>query len=213
MKWSFENARGRVVVDDLVDVIREHRVELSQIDGAIGDGDHGVNMAKGFSMAAERMDAGASFTDALKVLGDVLMTEIGGAMGPLYGGFFRGMAKAGADRDAIDAPAFAAMLDAASAAIQRMGEAKVGDKTLVDALDPAVKAFHSAVSAGSSFAGALSEMSAAAEKGRDSTRDLVARVGRSARLGERSRGTLDAGAASCCLILQSMARSVTALLS
>ncbi|HVO38264.1 MAG TPA: dihydroxyacetone kinase subunit DhaL [Spirochaetia bacterium] len=213
MKSGFENARSRVIVEDLVDVIREHRVELSQIDGAIGDGDHGINMAKGFSMAAERIGPSASFTGALKVVGDVLMTEIGGAMGPLYGGFFRGMAKAGAGKDVIDAPVFAAMLDEASAAIQRMGEAKVGDKTLVDTLDPAVKAFHSAVSAGASFAGALSEMSVAAEKGRNSTISLVAKVGRSARLGERSRGALDAGAASCCLILQSMARSITALLS
>jgi len=123
------------------------------------------------------------------------------------------MAKAGAGKDAIDAAVFGAMLDQARASIQRLGEAKVGDKTLVDALEPAVAAFHAAVSSGASFAEALTAMSAAAEKGRDSTISLVARVGRSARLGERSRGMLDAGAASCCLILQSMARSMANLLA
>lgn len=212
MKTSFENARGRVIVDDLVDVIRENKVSLSQIDGAIGDGDHGINMAKGFTMAGERIGANANLTEALQVLADVLMGEIGGSMGPLYGGFFRGLMRPSKGKESIDAEAFASMLEEGTGAILRLGEAKVGDKTLVDVLDPAVKAFRSAVSAGKTFTEALAEMSSAAEKGRDSTIGLVARIGRASRLGERSRGVLDAGAASCCLILQSMAKSITTLL-
>lgn len=212
MKSSFPNAGGRVVVDNLAVVIKENKVSLSQIDGAIGDGDHGINMAKGFSMAEERIEAGASLTEALQVLADVLMSEIGGAMGPLYGGFFKGLMRASKGKEAIDAVAFGEMLDQAIAAVQRLGEAKVGDKTLLDTLDPAVKAFHSGVASGKPFMDALADMASAAEKGRDSTVGLVARVGRSSRLGERSRGVLDAGAASCCLILQSVAKSVTALL-
>lgn len=213
MKTSFENARGRVIVADLVNVIRDNKVSLSQIDGAIGDGDHGINMAKGFTMAGERIQPNANLTEALQTLADVLMGEIGGSMGPLYGGFFRGLMRPTKGKESIDAEAFASMLEEAGSAVQRLGEAKVGDKTLVDVIDPAVKTYRAAVSAGKPFADALAEMSKAAEKGRDSTIDMVAKVGRSSRLGERSRGVLDAGAASCCLILQSMTTSITKLLA
>ncbi len=211
MAEAFSDAKGKVIFDELVAMMVENRAYLSEVDGAIGDGDHGINMSKGFKMAAERVADDAGFVDAIKTLGKTLVMEIGGSMGPLYGAFFKAMAKAGADKKEIDAPTFAAMIDDAYRQIQALGNAQVGAKTLIDALDPAVQAFRGAVDSGKSFSEALDEMVTAAEKGKDSTKDMVAKVGRSARLGERSRGVLDAGATSCFLILQSMAGSIKKL--
>jgi len=187
---------------------------LSDIDGAIGDGDHGINMKKGFTVAAERLNGKqAGLYDSLWLLGTVLLTEIGGSMGPLYGTMFREMAKPIKESESIDADSFGTMIQSALDAITRLGGAKIGDKTLVDTLDPAVNAFRAAISAGKKFSDGLSAMSEAAENGKESTRDLVAKIGRSARLGERSRGVLDAGATSCWLILGSMADSMQLLLT
>jgi len=198
----------------LVQIIQENAPMLSDVDGAIGDGDHGINMKKGFTLAGGRLAGGnAGLTESLKTLGTVLLTEIGGSMGPLYGTMFREMAKAAEGRELIDGETFALMLDSACGAIQKLGGAKVGDKTLVDTLDPAARAFRTALAAGKSFGDSLLEMESAAEKGKDSTKEMVARIGRSARLGERSKGVLDAGATSCWLILKSLGSSARELLS
>jgi len=212
MSDKFKNSNGRVIVENLIAMMKENRAYLSEVDGAIGDGDHGINMSKGFTMAGERIAEGADFATAMKTLGRTLLMEIGGSMGPLYGGFFKAMSKEVEGAQEIDAPAFGRMLEAGYAEIRKLGDAKVGDKTLVDALDPAVQAFQEAVKAGRGFDEALEEMSNAAEAGKDSTKDMVAKVGRSARLGERSRGVLDAGATSCYLILSSMAATIQSLL-
>jgi len=209
---TFSNGAGAVVIRNLITMMKENRAYLSEVDGAIGDGDHGINMSKGFTMAGERITEEADFATALKTLGRTLLMEIGGSMGPLYGGFFKAMSKEVAGEEEIDAAAFGRMLEAGYAEIRKLGDAKVGDKTLVDALDPAVRSFQEAVNAGRGFGEALQEMSRAAEAGKDSTKDMVAKVGRSARLGERSRGVLDAGATSCYLILSSMADSIQPLL-
>lgn len=197
------NADGAELVAELAEVIVANKVYLSEIDGLIGDGDHGVNMAKGFGRAAERT-AGRdlSLDQGMAELADVLLSEIGGSMGPLYGLMFTDMSEAIAGQVTLDAPAFGMMLRAGLEGVQGVGSAKVGDKTLIDCLQPAVEAFEAEADGG--FEPAVVAMKAAAEKGRDSTVDLVARVGRSARLGERSRGVLDAGATSCCLILCAM---------
>jgi dihydroxyacetone kinase-like protein len=113
----------------------------------------------------------------------------------------------------IDAAVFGRMLAAGVASLRSISQAKVGDKTLMDALLPAEEAYRLALQEGKSFAECLQAMAAAAKKGRDSTRDLVARVGRASRLGERSKGSLDAGAASCALILSTMAGSIRELLA
>jgi dihydroxyacetone kinase-like protein len=212
VKDSFPNAAGRPIIDQLVETIRDNRSYLSELDGAIGDGDHGINMAKGFNIALQRLERNATLSEALQVLARVLMLEIGGSMGPLYGSFFDGMARASRDREMIDAGVFGEMLDAAVAGVRQIGNAEVGDKTLVDTLDPAVRAYKVAAQSGRSFAEALADMSEAGCVGKESTKDLVAKVGRSARLGDRSRGFLDAGATSCWLVLDSMARSIEGLL-
>jgi dihydroxyacetone kinase phosphoprotein-dependent L subunit len=197
------------VVTGLVEVINANRAYLSEIDGAIGDGDHGINMSKGFTAAGARLAAApAGLAGALAVLSDTLVNDVGGSMGPLYGAFFGAMSEALGGAEVVDAAAFSAMLGAGLAAIQEIGSAQVGDKTLLDALVPARVAFDAAHAGGLPFAECLARMAAAAEEGKESTRDMVARVGRASRLGERSRGVLDAGATSCALLLQSMARSI-----
>jgi len=198
------------VVTGLIEVINANRAYLSEIDGAIGDGDHGINMSKGFTAAGARLAKGPppGLAGALGVLGETLVNDVGGSMGPLYGTFFQAMAEALGDRQALDAAAFSSMLGAGLAGVQEIGNAKVGDKTLIDALVPARDAFDAALAAGHPFAECLRQMAAAAEAGRDSTKDLVARIGRASRLGERSRGVLDAGATSCALLLRSMATTV-----
>lgn len=211
---SFPNAGGGAIVEAMAARIVENRAYLSEIDGKIGDGDHGVNMAKGFGMAAERL-AGqdATLSQAMAQLGDVLMGEIGGSMGPLYGMTFTEFAEAIEGHDAIDAALFSAMLHKGLEGVQSIGSAQVGDKTLLDTFVPAVDAFDAAIAEGQSFADALDALVAAAERGRDSTIDLVAKVGRASRLGERSRGVLDAGATSCAMILGTLAEGAKARLA
>ena len=209
----FLNAEGATIVENIMTTIQENAAYLSEIDGAIGDGDHGINMRKGMTLCQEQL-AGkqVDLTTAIKTLGRVLLTEIGGAMGPLYGTFFREMAKASQGKEQIDAGVLREMLKAALAGIQSLGNAKVGDKTMIDTLAPAIEAYEAALNTGKNFQDALEDLKRAAEAGKESTRDLVAKVGRSSRLGERSRGVLDAGATSCWLILRSMADSTIALL-
>lgn len=210
---SLNNKAGLRVTRAIIDTINANKQYLSDVDGAIGDGDHGINMSRGFTRAAEQLDENEdNLSTSLKKVGTVLMNEIGGAMGPLYGSFFRAMAKAARDAEQVDEQVFSAMLNGALKKVRMLGEAQVGDKTLLDTLAPAVEAFDTEIGKGGDLHAALQAMKSAAEQGRDSTKDLVARKGRAARLGERSRGVLDAGATSCCLILTTMADSVEGML-
>ena len=201
------------VVRDMIDTIVRNRQFLSEIDGLIGDGDHGINMAKGFSGCAGRLDRlgtrAGTLPAALTQLSEALMDDIGGSMGPLYGNFFAGFARTLAPYDRMDAALFGEALANAVARVQAMGNAQVGDKTLIDTLVPALEAYRAAIASGVHFQQALAAMAAAAVAGKDSTKNLQARIGRSARLGPRSIGVLDAGATSCCLLLQSMASSLS----
>ncbi|MEX0385907.1 dihydroxyacetone kinase subunit DhaL [Spiribacter onubensis] len=199
------NANNAPIIRDIAECIVTNKAYLSEIDGRIGDGDHGNNMAKGFAMAEERISDDDSLADGLSILSNVLMTEIGGSMGPLYGMMFEDMAEAISDQPVIDATQFQRMLEAGQQAVISIGSARVGDKTLLDTLCPATDAF---ASTPGSFQARLEAMKAAAAEGRDSTRDMIARVGRSSRLGERSRGVLDAGATSCCMILCTLADGI-----
>jgi len=213
MAASFSNAAGAKIVLDLVAAIQAQKQYLSDIDGLIGDGDHGINMNKGFTLCAEALQAQpGDLTHSLGTLSKILMLKIGGSMGPLYGMFFKAMAGASAGLEMLDAATFGRMLATAREAIQKLSPAKPGDKTLMDALIPATDAYQAALAAGKPFAECLDAMAQAAEQGRDATKDMLAKLGRSSRLGERSRGVIDAGAASCCLILQTTANSIKGLL-
>jgi dihydroxyacetone kinase-like protein len=203
---AFANEGSQDIVLAMGLVIEANKEMLSRIDGEIGDGDHGVNMAKGFAMAAKRIPADAgSLSAALAVLGQMLLDEIGGSAGPLYGAMFLDMAEAIEGVEPIDAQAFADMLAAGLAAVQALGDVKEGDKTMLDTLIPATRAFQAAVAEGRPFDEALAALQAAALAGKEGTRDMVARIGRASRLGERSRGVLDAGATSCWLVLDTLA--------
>lgn len=209
MMQTFKNAGSGEIVLSFAERIIENRAYLSEIDGKIGDGDHGVNMAKGFGLAAERLRGkDISLAEGLETLGTVLLTEIGGSMGPLYGVMFNEFGEKLEGVDNIDTAAFSTMLHAGLDGIQSIGSAKLGDKTLLDSLIPAVTAFDDANAQSLSFAESLDAMSAAAQAGRDSTINLVAKIGRASRLGERSLGVLDAGATSCALILTEFAAQV-----
>lgn len=210
---AFTNLDGARIVYAMIKAIQENKQYLSDIDGAIGDGDHGINMNKGFTFCeAELVKSPGDMSYSMKVLSRVLMADIGGSMGPLYGMFFSEMSRVSKGKEIVDAKLLGEMLLAGEQAIREIGGAEVGDKTLLDCLVPAVIAFSNGIDAGKTFADALECMKTAAVEGRDSTKDMVARVGRSSRLGERSRGVLDAGAVSCCMVLLSMADTINGML-
>ncbi len=208
----FINSEGAVVLSLVIKSIQENKDYLGAVDGEIGDGDHGVNMNKGFSMAGERIEAQHGYSDACKIIAEALMDDIGGSMGPLYGSFFKTLWRQSRNLERIDAVEYLGMLKAATASVKEIGGAKVGDKTLVDTLEPACAAFEAEVISSSDFDSALAASIKAAGIGRDSTKEMIAQVGRSARLGERSRGVLDAGAASSFIIMESMHTAIRAIL-
>ncbi len=192
---------------DLCDTIEKKKEYLSEIDGAIGDGDHGVNMAKCFRGVRAKLD-GADNEDVGAILGLVgmeVMNSVGGAMGALYGTLFMSLSGKSTGKMEVDLNDLAAMFNDALNGILSIGKAKVGDKTLVDTLAPAVKALNEAASQGQPLNEALIEFEAAAKAGMESTKDLLAKMGRASRLGERTIGHLDAGATSCYYVLRAFA--------
>ena len=202
---GFQESKGKVIVEALIELIHENRAYLSEIDGAIGDGDHGINMDKGFSIAKKRLEGqDIGFSESCKVLGTVLVEEIGGSMGPLYGIFFKRLARITKGKEIVDASVVLEMLNSAYEGITTIGNAKVGDKTLIDTLAASIEELKKANEEEKPFEEAVDAMISGAEKGWLSTKDLVAKVGRASRLGERSRGVLDAGATSCYLIIKTM---------
>ena len=210
---GFKNSKGKPIVEKIIKAIQNNKEYLSEVDGAIGDGDHGINMNKGFTICEKRLkDKDCSFSEALMILGDVLISEIGGSMGPIYGTLFIEMGESANEKETIDAKAFADMLRCALTGLYELVDARVGDKTLMDVLIPASAALDAAADTGKSFEEALDDCTRAAVLGRDSTKNLVAKYGRASRLGERSRGVLDAGAVSCALIIEGMAEGILELL-
>ena len=211
---GFANAQGQKILDDLVTAVGANKQYLSDLDGAIGDGDHGINLNKGFSLWADELRKGpGDFSAGLASLSKILLSSIGGAMGPLYGLIFSGLSAGCRGQDWIDGEVFGQMMAGAVASVKTISQATIGDKTMMDVLLPAEEAYRDALQHGASFSEALEALCQAAEAGRESTRGLVARIGRASRLGERSRGALDAGAASCAVILTSMAGSIRGLLA
>jgi dihydroxyacetone kinase len=180
--------------------------ELGRLDAAAGDGDHGVGMVRGFRAANDAV-AGSSGTARQTLLraGTAFTDTAGGASGALVGGWLSALGAAlPRDDEAIDAAAIAAALAAGLAAIQRLGQAEPGDKTMVDTLIPFLRAYEEATAGGATIAVAWSAALPAAESGMIATRDMVSRRGRASRLGERSRGHQDAGATSMYYVLRGM---------
>ncbi|WP_104109871.1 dihydroxyacetone kinase subunit DhaL [Arthrobacter sp. N199823] len=185
-------------------VIAENRMALIELDRAIGDGDHGENMDRGFSAILEKLDAEPPATPgaAFKLAAMTLMSKVGGAAGPLYGTAFLRAATAVGDATELDVSTLAAALAAARDGVVARGKAEVGEKTMIDAWTPAVEAAAAAAAAGADPAAALEAAATAAEAGAISTDPLIARKGRASYLGERAIGHRDPGAASSALILR-----------
>ena len=187
--------------------VTEKRDWLTELDSAIGDADHGANMARGMSAVGEKLSAGtpATVDELLKTVGMTLVSSVGGASGPLYGTFFLRMGMAAGAVSELDGPGLAAALRAGLEGIVARGKAEAGDKTMFDAMAPAVDAFDAALAAGSSIADAARAAADAGANGRDATLPLVARKGRASYLGERSAGHLDPGAASTAILFDTLA--------
>jgi phosphoenolpyruvate---glycerone phosphotransferase subunit DhaL len=213
---------GRVILDAagarawlelLATRVSEQSAELTRLDAAIGDADHGTNLDRGFKAvrqkalsqdAADAADAAALFRQT----GMALIGSVGGAGGPLYGTLFMRMAQAAAGKEGLTVEDLRDLLRAGLEGVVQRGKASPGEKTMVDALTPAVEALDAAIAAGRDGPEALAEAAAAAERGAEATIPMVARKGRASYLGERSAGHQDPGATSSALLVRTLAEAV-----
>ncbi|MBU8812128.1 dihydroxyacetone kinase subunit DhaL [Mycolicibacterium goodii] len=188
-------------------LIDENAQHLSELDAAIGDADHGINMQRGMSAVVAQIDEAppADMANLCKQVGMTLVKSVGGASGPLYGTFFLRMAPVLGTDDSVSASDFAKALRAAVDGVVQRGRAEAEDKTMFDALAPALDALDSALVGGADLAGALAKAASAAENGRDATESMIARKGRASYLGQRSVGHIDPGAASAALLIKAAA--------
>ncbi len=201
---KFTNEEGKKIVLGIIKSIQDNKEYLSEIDGAIGDGDHGINMSKGATIAQSDVENSKNLTEALGILSKVLMNKIGGSMGPLYGSIFMGMQEAVMNVEEIDGLVIKEMLNNAYENIKMISPAKPNDKTLVDVLDPSINAYNLTYDATNDTVKALTECEKAAKEGMLSTINMQARLGRASRLGEKSIGHQDAGATSCYIIINTL---------
>jgi phosphoenolpyruvate---glycerone phosphotransferase subunit DhaL len=187
-----------------------NKVYLTELDSAIGDADHGININRGMQAVLGKIDGISETGDIgtlLKTVGMTLVSTVGGASGPLYGTLFLRMGTAAAGKSELSADDWAAALAAGLAGVQSRGKAELGDKTMVDALTPAVDALQAALADGAGFDDALRRSAEAAEGGMKATIPLVARKGRASYLGERSAGHQDPGATSSWLLVLAAAET------
>jgi dihydroxyacetone kinase-like protein len=198
-------------VEEWAALVESNRDFLTQLDAAIGDADHGVNMHRGTSAAVAtlRTMGGATPGTALEEVGTTIVYRVGGAAGPLYGSGFRQAGAALEDRP-LDAEGLLAALRGGLEAIQQLGAAEPGDKTIVDAWGPAVEAFEEDLRAGGDAGSAATAAAKAAGDGVQATIPMQARKGRASYLGARSVGHQDPGATSAALLFEALARVVRA---
>jgi dihydroxyacetone kinase-like protein len=191
--------------------VRAERDHLVQLDAAIGDGDHGINMSRGFEAVVQALgaDNGSPPGRLLIIAGRTLVSTVGGASGPLWGSALRSGGRVLGDATTFDGAQLVEVLAAALASVKDLGTAALGDKTMVDALEPAVDTMRSRIAEGDSMAQAVDAAAAAAETGMRATIPLQARKGRASYLGERSVGHQDPGATSTALILRALQRAIT----
>jgi dihydroxyacetone kinase-like protein len=200
---SVEIARSWIQTAALL--ISENAAMLTELDTAIGDGDHGENMMRGFKAVEKKLEAAGPITDLsalFKLVGMTLLSSVGGAAGPLYGGFFLALSKASAGKEKLSKAELGEVLTEGLADIQRRGKAQLGDKTMVDALSPALDAYRA--SPDGELAKAMHAGVEQALKSAEATIPLQARKGRASYLAERSIGHQDPGATSSWLLLQAL---------
>jgi dihydroxyacetone kinase-like protein len=193
------------------DALHEQRDYLTQLDAAIGDADHGTNMDRGFASVVAKLgelDDSIPPGRILVTAGSTLVSTVGGASGPLWGTALRRAGKALGDDETFDGAALAAAFESALAGVVELGAARPGDKTMVDALEPAVRVLREQVDGGSSTGDAIAAARGAAEEGMQATVPLQATKGRASYLGERSIGHQDPGATSTAIILRALEQAV-----
>ena len=195
------------IIEGLANKIEAEKDYLTQLDNEIGDGDHGINLARGFEAVEKKLPslAGGDIGALLKGVGMQLVSTVGGASGPLYGTAFMKAGMACKGLTELDGPAFIKAMEAAVDGIKMRGKATEGEKTMLDALCPALKVMQDEVAAGKSLKEALQDAAAAAEKGVEYTKTIIATKGRASYLGERSLGHQDPGATSSLYLLQVLA--------
>jgi phosphoenolpyruvate---glycerone phosphotransferase subunit DhaL len=192
--------------------VAENKEYLTELDSAIGDADHGINMNRGMQAVLGKIDAGesADIGALLKTVGMTLVSTVGGAGGPLYGTLFLQMGTSAVGKSDLSGDDWAAALAAGVEGVQRRGKAELGDKTMIDALVPAVEAARSALADGATLDEELRRSAEAARDGMTATIPLVARKGRASYLGERSANHQDPGATSSWLLLRTAAEALAA---
>jgi dihydroxyacetone kinase-like protein len=202
----------RSIIGEIAAEIESQKQFLSDLDQAIGDGDHGFNMARGFGVTMEKLRAtpGTTIADVLKTVAMALISNVGGASGPLYGTMFLKMSTAVGPVDTIDLPAFAAAFREGIAGVQMRGKAELGEKTMLDVLIPVGALLDAEAAAGTTAAVAFAKVTALAAEKCAATKDIVATKGRASYLGERSIGHVDPGATSSKLMLDVIAKSLGA---
>jgi len=196
-------------IRDFAGTVAANKAYLTELDSAIGDADHGINMDRGFQAVTGKLDtiAPSDIGGCLRTIGSTLVSTVGGASGPLYGMFFMQMGGAAAGKESLSVAEFAAAFEAGIGGVQRIGKAEPGDKTMLEALLPARDALNAAAADGSTVGAALERAAEAAEAGMLATVPLVARKGRASYLGERSAGHQDPGATSSAYLLRSAANA------
>jgi dihydroxyacetone kinase-like protein len=203
----FTAAQAVAWVRSAAAVIDEHAAELTKLDSAIGDGDHGTNMNRGLKAAVQRLDGLEGDEDlgaVFKAVGMALIGKVGGASGPLYGSLFLGMGKELGDSGEVEDQRLAAALRAGYDSVVARGKAQLEDKTMLDAWHPALEALDAALAEGKELGPALDDATAAAEAGMKATIPMIARKGRASYLGERSRDHQDPGATSTWLLVRTL---------
>ncbi len=211
MKGNLDIKDFKRIMQSINNTIQDNRIVLCQLDSIIGDGDHGVTMAKGLEAAVEKLeiDNPASISGLLKTAGNAITMTIGGVSGPIFGTFFSEMGKAiDASKESVDLKDLAAMFRVSLEKIMRLGGAKPGDKTMVDALEPAVKDIEISSTSTVDIKTAMESMAKAAKKGAESTKDMISLKGKSSYSGERSLGYEDAGANTVYFILSAFYEAV-----
>jgi len=206
---------GTATVAQLVDwlhrfaaSVAENQAHLTELDSAIGDADHGSNMTRGMNAVVEKAGDPSTVDALFRTVGMTLVSTVGGASGPLYGTFFLRIGTTAGAVGELDGAALSAALRAGLAGVIQRGNAEPGDKTMVDALTPALDALDAGLAAGDDLATAARAAADAAAKGRDATEPLVARKGRASYLGDRSAGHLDPGATSTALLFEALAAAL-----
>jgi dihydroxyacetone kinase-like protein len=189
-------------------LINQRKDELTELDAAIGDADHGTNMQRGMKAACERLPSGGTPEAVLKAVGTALISKVGGASGPLYGTAFLRAGAAVAGKAALEPRDVEGLFRAALEGVIARGHAELGDKTMVDSFAPAVDALGASLDGGGSLAAALVQAHQAAALGSDATIPIVARKGRASYLGERAKGHRDPGSLSTTLLFEAAAEAL-----